>query len=203
MEFKDGTPVYTIDGKNVGTLDRVVIDPDTKDVTHIVIQKGLLFKVDKVIAVEKVSSASEIKVVLTCSADELKLMAPLDVVEYMPINRETGGKVFDPLANQMYNNSTPADRAVTMETKRTIPDNLAALKVGSPVVSADDERVGSVEHIFTEASSEKVTHFIISQGLLLKTRRSIPIEWVRLITDDEVILNVPTQKLEELTEVQG
>lgn len=42
MEFKDGANVYTSDGKTAGSLQRVVIQPETKAVTHIVVHKGLL-----------------------------------------------------------------------------------------------------------------------------------------------------------------
>ena len=42
MQFKQGATVSTYDGKNVGHVDRVVLNPKTKEVTHIVVRKGLL-----------------------------------------------------------------------------------------------------------------------------------------------------------------
>ena len=40
MIFKKGTGVRTADGKGVGKLDRVVVDPRTKEVNYIVVQQG-------------------------------------------------------------------------------------------------------------------------------------------------------------------
>ena len=202
MEFKDGTSVYTVEGNNAGSLYRVVIDATTKEVTHIVVQKGLLFKEDKVIAVEKVTSASRERIDLNCSVEELNEMSPLEVEQFVPMSEFTsGGTDFDPLTGGGFGNS-PAERAVIKEVKRSIPDELVALKEGARVVSADDKHVGNIEEIFTESEAGTVTHFIITQGLLLTTRRTLPIEWVKMLTDDEVYLSVDAQKVEELPVIQ-
>ena len=34
MQFKQGTHVYTSDGQDVGTVDRVVLDPQTNEVSE-------------------------------------------------------------------------------------------------------------------------------------------------------------------------
>lgn len=203
MEYKDGTSVYTIDGKKAGSLRRVVIDPKTKEVTHIVIEKGLLFKDDKVVPVENVASTSEDKVSLTCSENELKEMSPLDIERYVPLDETNGGvQRFDPMAGGVYGN-LPVPTRTIKEVKRTISDELIALKEGAPVISADDQHVGNIEHLFTEPQTGKITHFLISQGSLAKTRKSIPYEWVKMITDEEVDLTVDAKLLEGLPEVQG
>ena len=88
-----------------------------------------------------------------------------------------------------------------MQIKRTIPDELVALKEGARVISADDDHVGFIEHIFTETETGKVSRFIVSHGIISKTRKSIPIEWVKLITDEDVYLAVGTEKVEEAAEL--
>ena len=62
MEFKDGASVYTSDIKVTASLDRVDIDPDTKEITYIVIQKGFLTKEDIDIRLDNVASATQEKV---------------------------------------------------------------------------------------------------------------------------------------------
>jgi sporulation protein YlmC with PRC-barrel domain len=34
MQFKENTSVFTAHGEQVGDIDRVVLDPRTKEVTH-------------------------------------------------------------------------------------------------------------------------------------------------------------------------
>lgn len=200
MEFKDGTIVYTAEGKKAGNLRRVVIDPESKAVTHIVVERGFLFKNDKVIDVAKVAETSEDRVALNCTVDELKEMSPLDIEHYVPLSGTAGGGQYDPLPGGVYSNSAP-DRMIK-ETLRTIPEQLVALKEGARVTSSDDKQVGNIEHLFTEPETGKVTHFIISQGSLSKARKSIPYDWVKMISDDEVSLTVEAQQVDGLPEVQ-
>lgn len=50
MHFVKGADVYTAKGEKIGTLNRVVIDAKTRDVTDLVVDHGLL-KSEKVIPV--------------------------------------------------------------------------------------------------------------------------------------------------------
>ena len=199
MEFKDGTNIYTFDGKGAGSLRRVVINPETKKVTHIVIEKGFLFKEDKVIPVEQVDSASQEEVNLICTLDELKEMSPLDIEFDVPSSTSTRRDLnYDPLIGKMYWTTEPS---MIKETKRTISDELVALKEGARVMSGDDEHVGNVERVFTAPNTGKVSHFILSLGLLHKIRKAVPINWVKILSEDEVRLTVGTRQIEELTAI--
>jgi sporulation protein YlmC with PRC-barrel domain len=40
MQFKGGADVLTASNDTVGKVDRVVLDPRTKQVTHLVVRKG-------------------------------------------------------------------------------------------------------------------------------------------------------------------
>ncbi len=58
MEFKAGTHVYTADGKDVGSIDRVILDPHTNEISGIVVKQGWLFTEDKVISIDLVETAN-------------------------------------------------------------------------------------------------------------------------------------------------
>ena len=58
MEIKRNAKVTTADGKDVGRVDRVVIDPQSKEVSHLVIRQGFLFTEDKVVPIDLVSAAT-------------------------------------------------------------------------------------------------------------------------------------------------
>jgi uncharacterized protein YrrD len=72
------------------------------------------------------------------------------------------------------------------------------LKEGAKVLSEDDQYVGNVEQVLTDPEADRATHFVIAQGLLLKARKLIPIEWVADLGADEVHLAVDAKLLEEL-----
>ncbi|MGD8948287.1 MAG: PRC-barrel domain-containing protein, partial [Desulfobacterales bacterium] len=64
MQFKENSEVVTSVGEKVGRIDRVVIDPNSKEMTHLVVKKGLLFTKDKVVPLDHVETANEGGVVL-------------------------------------------------------------------------------------------------------------------------------------------
>jgi len=198
MEFKDGSSVYTSDGKEAGGLCRVVINPDTREVTHIVVQRGLLVKEEKVIEADKIASASQEQVTLYCTIDEFKEMPLLEIEQYAPMSQDyEQAQNYPSLTGGLYWN--PAlEHSIITEIKRTIEDELVALKGGAQVMSKDYDQVGNVECVVTDTETGKVILFIVSQGLMLKTRKSIPIQWVDMLGEDTIRLTVEARQLEDL-----
>jgi uncharacterized protein YrrD len=202
MEFNDNAKVYTSDGKDAGSLHRVVMDPNSKKVTHLVVQKGLLFKEDKVVEVEQVASSSADQIHLKCSLDQLKDMSPFEVKDYEPVNTPVeAGRAAFPVGGVLYPSQNYQARVVR-EVKRTLPESLAALKNGSRVYDEDGAELGTIYRIMTDTDSGKVTNFIIEQGILPKAYKAIPIDWVREIDDEAVYLTIKRQKVLTLPEEQ-
>jgi hypothetical protein len=88
------------------------------------------------------------------------------------------------------------------ETKRNIPEDTVPLKEGTNVVSSDGEHVGDVDRLFLEPDSNKVTHFLISQGILFKDQKLVPAHWVKSVDEDSVHLLVSSKVLERLPAYQ-
>jgi uncharacterized protein YrrD len=65
-------------------------------------------------------------------------------------------------------------------------------------VGNDGEEVGHIAEVFTQSSTDQLTSFVVSRGLLVKEHRLVPINWVKFITDEEVQLNVPASKVDAL-----
>lgn len=193
MEFKNGTSVYTSDGKDAGHIRRVVIEPDTNEATHIVVQSGLIGKDDRVIPMAYVESADSEKITLTCPIEEVKGMSPLKIKQEIPMSEGAGrGQGYDPMSGSAGWNAT------ITETKRTIPEELVALKEGAQVVSEDNEHLGNIESVYTANDSHNVTHFMVSQGLLVKTRKSVPVQWVTSLDEKKVRVDIAASEFEDV-----
>lgn len=191
MEFKESANVFTADGKDAGSLHRVVIEPESNEVTHIVVQSGLLFKDDKVIPVTNIASAFEDEVALNCTGDELQELPPLKIEVQVPNDAPGRGQSYDPVTGGMLY-APPA----IIETRRTIPEELVALKEGAQVISEDNKHVGNLECVVTRPASANVTHLTVSHGFLTKSKKSIPIQWVKLLDEDKVQLTVEAREFE-------
>ena len=220
VELKEGTPVVTADGKEVGKINRFVLDPSTNEVTHIVVQKGWLLTEDKVVPFDMVNSTVEDKMVLSEDADDFDQLPPFEETHYV--------RVSDEQIRMVRTDDTPDYQNAPVyywypphgyigfpayglghyawprtETQQNIPGNTVPLKEGTNVISADGEHVGDVERLFVEPDSNQVTHFLISQGLLFKNHKLVPANWIRSAAEDEVRLTVSSQLLENLPDYES
>lgn len=215
IELKEGMSVVTRGGDEVGKVSRFVLDPATHEVTHIVIQKGWLLPEDKVIPFPFLSSGSEDNLVLSDEVGDLGELPPFEESYFIRATDDDPGDAipsnvptyrFAPAyywypshATTGFPGSGPGYVPATLtETTRNIPDHTVALQEGTDVISADGEHVGDIERLFIDPGSNKTTHFLISQGILFKDRKLVPVHWVRSVEEDEVHLVVSSRLLERL-----
>jgi uncharacterized protein YrrD len=214
LELKEGTSVYTAGGEELGKINRFVLDPQTNEVTHVVVQKGWLLPEDKVIPFEMINTADEERVTLNREIESFDDLPPFEETHFLDVRDE------DIRSTAV---TPPTSRYVPayywypphgflgypgfglgyyawppMETERNIPENTIPLKEGANVMSADGEHVGDVEQLFVEPESSRATHFLISQGLLFKDHKLVPVQWVRSVEENKVHLAVPSRFLERL-----
>ena len=90
MQFRESAKVYTADGQEVGTIDRVVMDPETMQVSHIVVRKGWLFTEDKVVPTSLVEHATADEVRLKVGADKLDDLPEFEETHYLPYDFDSG-----------------------------------------------------------------------------------------------------------------
>ena len=219
MQFKDGASVYTAGGDQVGDINRVVLDPKTKVVTHIVVRKGFLFKQDKVVPIDLIAFTAEDQVVLREDARDLEILPDFEEDHYIVLDEaelartEARSDFPTPLYSYLpfYNAAQGAPRAhptphpepYIIHPERNIPEGTVALEEGARVISADGEQVGDVEDVLTDPQADRATHFVVSEGLLLKERKLVPAVWVDRVYEDEVHLAVGSTMFEMLREYQG
>lgn len=213
MELKEGTNVFTTGGEEVGKINRVILDPVTNEVTHVVVQKGWLFTEDKVVPIEMIGSATEDKVLLKEDAGEFDNLPAFEVTHYIGLGEEDyrpGGQLpysryatayywYPPSGYLGYPGYGPGFYGGRpLVTTRNIPEDTIPIREGTNVMSSDDEHVGDVERIFVDPDSNQATHFVISQGIFFKDRKLIPVHWVTSVEEDNVHLSVKSRLLERL-----
>lgn len=218
MRINQGASVLTSGGEDVGRVDRVVIDPRNRDVTHIVVRKGTLFTEDKVVPIDWVAEADSDRITLRESAESLHNLPDFQDTQYIPLNEEERRRHPDtPIyaAPPLYWYPTfgvpamaypaygPDYVPYTTRTEENIPEGTVALKEGAKVISVDGKHVGDVDQVLTDPETGQATHFVISRGLLLKARKLIPLTWMDRVSEDEVRLAVGARILDELNEYKG
>lgn len=232
MEFQAGVAVRTADGRDAGKLERVVIDPRQKKVTHLIVSKGGLLSRDRVVPVDAVDTARREEIRLRAEVRDLELMPEYEEVHYVLASEAEWNR--DNLAGGDFSAATPpaghaipglywypppfmgdanqnlainlpragaAARGYVTETRRNIPDEDVPLKEGARVLGLDGEHVGNVERVFTDREA-RATHLLLSKGLLLKSRKVVPMDWVLDVGEAEVRLAVGGELVRGLREYE-
>ena len=214
MKFKQGAPVHTDTGDDVGTVDQVVIDPRTNEVTYLVVRKGVIFTEDKVVPVSLIASAQDDGIVLQNNAGKLDDLPAFEETYYVPVDEAdpaertesaTGAPslyLYPPLGGPLTYTPAGYNPGFIAQTTTNIPESDIALKNGANIISQDGHHVGDVEEIVTDPVSTRATHIIVSQGLLFKSRKLIPMGWVHEVVEDEVHVGVMAQTLKLLPDYQ-
>ena len=211
MQFKEGTTVYTADGKKVGDIERFVVDPRERTVAGLVVRKGFLFTEDKVVPIEKVNSATEERVVLRSDVDASEDLPPFEQAHYvMPDTTPRQGNYSTESVSPLYyypppnigvwNSGVYAPPNLMVE-ERNIPEDTIPLKKGASVISSDGDKIGDVERILTDSDTGRITHFSVKQGVFFQEERLIPVGWVKNVLEDKVHLAVNSDTLEQLRDL--
>lgn len=209
MQFKQGASIFTVEDKEVGHIDRVVVDPKTNEVTHIVVRKGLLFTEDKVVPVSLIASGKGERITLRMDSDKLDALPNYEETHYVALNEEElargeSGPIHVAPASYWYPPypETPVmpyvEPAYATETKINIPKGTIAVKEGAKVITRDNHHVGNVEQVLTDSQTDRITHFIVSKGLLLKEKKMIPVGWIASLGEEQVDLAVVLRTVQDL-----
>jgi uncharacterized protein YrrD len=206
MLFKKGVDVFSSDNDKIGTLDRVVMDPKTKEVTHIIVREGFLFTEDKVVPMDLIGSVTDERIDLQGSKEHLDELPEYEETHYIPrsaaVDDDMDTLYWNPPVDAWsgYRGYPPYPQSLYVRrTEKNIPEGMVALAEGAKVLSEDGEQVGNIETLITDPN-ERVTHIVISSGLLIKERKIIPAHWLGSVTEDEIHLSVEPRLLERLPE---
>jgi uncharacterized protein YrrD len=219
MQFKEGATVQTADGEKVGEIVRVVLEPSTQEVTHVVVQKGFLLPEDKVIPVDAFSEADEENATLKSGFDPNEFPR-FEEREYIPLGDRAREKYYPQAgyaaphywypsygatwwAPPAYAGYLPYEPPHLVKVERNIPEGTVPLKEGARVITSDGEHVGDVARVVADSESDRATHFLITQGLIFTDEKLVPTAWVKEVGTDEVHLAVSQDVLEDVPEYEG
>lgn len=210
IQFQKDADVISENGDQIGLLERVVLNLQTKVVTDLIVRTGSIFdRQEKVVPIHLVVRAGDHLVVLRDDKELLKTLAPFEekrmVADIGLPNHQHQFEGVHPVIYE-YHGTAPtvvpnrSDDILTI-TERNIPEGTVALKEGARVIGFEGKQVGKVESIFADPVKEQITHLTISSGGHAKEIKIIPIQWVEMVGEDELHLKVKKDSLEELEDI--
>jgi sporulation protein YlmC with PRC-barrel domain len=228
MDLQKDAMIVTHDGQEVGHLDRVAINPRSKEVTHLVVRKGRLFPVDKVIEMSYVDSVTPERIILRPELGDPEYLPPFQVKYYVgtnaPMAPDAGlGRTFAPRGywtapagnigglggvpvRGIPDSALPLPKlppaGKELEVEQNVPDTTVALKEGAKVVAEDGKAVGQVVRITADETTGTATHFVVTMGTVGKTHKAVPTDWIGDVQEKEVKLLVEADAVEQLSDYE-
>jgi uncharacterized protein YrrD len=214
VELKKGADVFSSTGEKIGSLDRVVLNPETKEVTHIVVEKGVVFTINKVIPIEYVNMEAGYRIALDRTAQDLEDLPSYDPASYINLDRteypEENHDIesvywYPPVNIAWWTTGLPMwyPKPQYVKAEKVIPDDTIALEEGAKVFSKDGEHIGDVEEVIIEPDEHRATHIVVGEGFFLKEHKLVPTLWITSVDEDMVNLSVWSDLFDKLPEYES
>ena len=192
-EFAMGAMASCVDGLG-GTVSRVIIDPATETVTHLVIQPKHQLGMGRLVPLDLVdTTAGDIR--LRCTVEEFGQLEPAQEAEL--VDDVTGGLGVGGLAAPVGVTS-----AMPVILEDVVPLGEAEVDRGEPVHALDGE-IGRVQGFLVDADDHRVTHVLLEEGHLWGRKKvSIPVSAVTGV-ENGIRLSLTKKQVEDLPPAGG
>lgn len=191
------------EGAECGHLERVVIDPVHRQVTHLVIHTaaGDLRVIPAVLISE--AHYDWIHLRLTCEA--LAAAPPFEEVdfslpsaEWVPPGNLGHADVLWPshYASTLTHDISPGPLPIEHVN---VPPDEATIAAGDRVFCTDHE-CGRIADLVMDPDSDKALAFVVRRGFLFKRDVAIPLGWIDRVEADGIHLKMTAEQVEELAQ---
>ena len=184
----------------------VIVDRTTRQVTHIAVEDKSLphAPYQRLVPVDQVAETTPELIRLRCTRDEVDWMEPFTHTRYVPKAQEDyglyeGGE--GAARDDMWGGPSTVGEIDVKVVEDYVPAGELAVRPGTHV-EATDGRVGVVEELIVDPTSEAVTHLILREGHLWgKKEVTIPLAAVDRVEGDTVYLKLDKAAVEALPAV--
>jgi len=190
-----GSDIYGSDGEKLGVVDSLVVEPDTGEITSIVVRKGLFFPTDKILPASSATRVDDEGVHVNLTKDDVDQLTEYMDTEYVwpPAGYYGDGGYMWP-ATSTYT----TDLMVDTEIEERNPGAII-LSEGTLVVSSDDEELGRITEMATDDRG-RVVGIRVEEGFFRHHEHYIPAHFVASADDTIVRLNITKERVESITD---
>lgn len=203
-----GAKVMTADDKEIGTIDKLIMEPDSGDVRAIVVRKGLLFHDDIEIDLDGIAGRTQDVVLLRYTERQLDDLPRFYEESYTLPPPERSAAYADRFNYPESAFLWPARGTASADTglygREAVGDvgdevramhreqdfSNAVIDEGSEVRSADDEKVGSVHQVIFDTATRRPSAIVVRKGFLFHEDVELPASMIASVGDHVVYLNV-------------
>jgi uncharacterized protein YrrD len=183
-----GATVYDQNHQQLGTISRIVVDPRTNAITHLVIQKGSFLPRDIVVPADRVIAHREDDVQLTLTDDEVDALPNFIESEYVAPPEGWVPPTPYPPAAALWPVGAGYYPVLPVEHRKNVPDSSIEIFEGMDV-ECSDGKIGTVEKIHFDEQTGEITSITVSSGLLFPSETVIPFPTdVKVVDEQRIVL---------------
>jgi sporulation protein YlmC with PRC-barrel domain len=220
MQVRLGDEVITRDGKNVGKIDKLILDPKDHTIRAAVVRKGVFFTDDVEIRLDLLEVERDGEVRLLCTEDEYERLPKFYESSYTtspppgyaaPYDYPLGGFVWPgggvypvvgaplpayPLGTEATDPEIGADRDAQQILREQDLRN-AVIDEGSDVKGIDGEKIGELHSLTFDPDTGHLTSFVVRKGFLFTQDHRLPADLISSVDDGVVYLKLDKEQLEQ------
>jgi sporulation protein YlmC with PRC-barrel domain len=180
----------------------VILNPETREVTHFVVQDKALPDRDlRLVPIDQVLETSRNRIRLKCTKSELAAMDHFVETHYAPTHHEPIIDYPVDFTVRSVPRATLTEPRYASETVEHIPPGELALHRGTKV-AARDGRVGRVNELVLDPESGHISHLVMEEGHLWgKKEITVPVSAIDYLFEDTVYLKLDKSAIEQLPTV--
>ncbi|MCL4458630.1 MAG: DUF2171 domain-containing protein [Chloroflexi bacterium] len=171
--------------EEVGTVDRIVIDPRTKEAIAFVLRQGESITRDIVVPISLIDRLEDDRVVLPISILDLDQLP--DYIDADYVTPETDWTPPPPYPRSQ----------VLFPARRVEHAGVGKIEIiEGAIVECSDGQIGTVDEVIADPLSDRVTSFVVRKGPHLTRDAVIPVEWILKADADRIILDCNRDQIE-------
>src|SRR5687768_10771370 len=184
MKVELGAKVTTADGKEIGSIEKLILDPESGDVHAVVVRKGLLFSRDVEVALDDIVGQRDGTTRLRYAESELDELRSFHEGSYTTPPPERSAEYASgygyptasllwpsswsgPVSGEPYGHEAigaVGDEVATMHHEQDL--SASVIEEGSTVRSRNGEKLGEVHRLVFDAQTGRPTMLVIRKGFL-------------------------------------
>lgn len=203
-------------GQEVGRIERVILDRNSYEATHLVIRHGSpLHTRHIVMPVSWIAGSGHDRVRIERSESDINGLPNFEMQHYVSLDhldeeqwehprsliRPTDWiNYFVPLVANAFGD--PFHTQGVVVTNQLLSATESAIGRGLPVESNDEHKLGEVQEVLLSEPDWRLSGIVIARGFVLTHPLRIPGDWIALIQRDRIVLNRTKQQFEDWAKEQ-
>jgi uncharacterized protein YrrD len=189
-----GADVIGRDGKKLGTVAYVVVQPPEMHITDIVVRTSAVLGREVVVPVNLIQDVENGKVSLTIDKNTLQKYP-----DYIEIHYQKPPPGWNPPEDRYYWLALPAN---SEGIRINVPPGTRGIREGMAVAALDGHKVGAVDGLIVDPAAKQITGFVVKHGILFAHDTQIPVADVEKILGSTVILKLTKAQVEHIERAQ-